>query len=80
MVPPFSSPTVAPVAGGLPVTVVTGCGLDSMYGVIVYLVTGPPLDGALHVRLADPRPAVALTFVTWPGAVTGVGSKLTSTQ
>ncbi len=78
--PFFSSLTVAVVAGGVPVTVVVGCASEPMYGVIVYLVTAPPLDGALQVRLADPAPAVAATFVTWPGAVRGAGSKFTSTQ
>jgi hypothetical protein len=79
--PAFRPLTVALVSGGVPVTVVAGCASDSMYGVIVYLVGASPLEGALHFRFAEPRPALAWTPVTWPGALAEVwGSKRTSTQ
>ena len=43
--------------------------VDPTYGVILYDVTGPPLDGADQDTVAEvDRPAVALTPVTCPGA------------
>ena len=41
-----------------------------MYGVIVYWVMVlPPLPGAVQVTVAEALPAVALTFVGFPGMV-----------
>jgi hypothetical protein len=72
---PFVSPvTAVVVAGGLPVTVVTGWAVVPMYGVTVYDVIGlPPLEaGAVHDTVACPAPAVAVTPVGAPGAAAGV--------
>jgi hypothetical protein len=72
---PFVSPaTVVVVAGGLPVTVVTGCAVVPMYGVTVYdVIALPPFDaGAVHDTVAWPEPPVAVTFVGAPGAAPGV--------
>ena len=69
--------TLAFVTGGEPVTVVEGCAVVPMYGVIVYVVTGLLPAGAVHVTLAAPMSAVALTSVTCPGAPAVV--KTTST-
>jgi hypothetical protein len=70
-VAPFVRPvTVAVVAGGEPVTVVTVCAVVPMYGVIVYFVIGlPPLAGALHVTVALPIPGEAVGAAGSPGAV-----------
>jgi hypothetical protein len=68
------------VSGGVPVIVVAVCAVASMYGVMVYDVGAPPVDGADHVTVAEFVPAVALRFVTWPGAAGAVGWKRTSTQ
>ena len=65
---------VALVPGGLPVTVVTGCGVDSMYGVIVYFVIAlPPFGGAVQVTVAFSLPALAVTPVGADGSVGAVG-------
>src|SRR6185437_8527864 len=77
-VPPVNPLTVAPVGGGVPLTVVGVCGVLPIYGVIVYCVAGPPEVGAFQVTNTVPLPAVALTPVTWPGA--GDGANTTSTQ
>jgi hypothetical protein len=70
--------TVADVAGGLPETVVPGCGTPATYGVTVYEVIGePPSDGAVHVTEADPFPADAVTAVGAPGTVGGAGFSCT---
>jgi hypothetical protein len=51
---PFVRPaTVAVVGAGEPVTAVAGCAVDPMYGVMTYVVTGPPLVGAFHESEAD---------------------------
>jgi hypothetical protein len=63
-VPGVKLPTVAVVAGGVPVTVVGVWAADPMYGVIVYVVTEPPLLGADQLTVACPVPPVAVTFVT----------------
>ena len=77
-VPPVSPVTVASFAGGEPVTTVAGCASAPAYGVIVYVVGGPPAVGEFHVIVAELGPPVAWTCVTMPG--TGVGTKSTSTQ
>jgi len=41
--------TTAVVGAGNPLTVVDGCGVLPMYGVIVYAVEAPPVEGAVHV-------------------------------
>jgi hypothetical protein len=62
---PFVKPvTVAPVAGGDPDTVVGVCAVDPMYGVTVYVLGKPPVEGADHDTDALAVPAVAVTFVT----------------
>ena len=77
--PVVSPVTVVLVAGGVPVIVVGVCAVEPMYGVIVYDVGGPPVDGAVHDTVAEVVPAVAaVTLVTWPGRRSGVNS--TSTQ
>ena len=77
--PDVSPVTVAVVGGGEPVIVFGVCAVDPMYGVILYEVGCPPLDGAVQETLADVRPpSTALTFVTAPGA--GIGMNRTSTQ
>ena len=70
--------TVLLVAGGEPVTVVAVWAVDPMYGVILYDVAGPPLDGAVQDTFADAEPAVAVTPVGVPGAA--AGSNSTSTE
>ena len=56
------------VAGGEPVTVVGVCAVEPMYGVILYEVGCPPLDGAVQETFADVRPpSIAVTFVTGAG-------------
>jgi hypothetical protein len=48
------SPVTVPAVGaGLPVIVVGAWGVDPMNGVTVYVVTDPPVDGAVQVRPAD---------------------------
>ena len=79
----YDVPAVRPTTVVLvvdPDTVVGVCALDPIYGVIVYVLGAPPLDGADHDTDALPLPAVAATPVTYPGAVNGVGANCTSTQ
>jgi hypothetical protein len=62
------------VAGGLPDTVTGVPAVDPTNGVTVYFVIALPplLDGAVHVTVADPSPAVAATPVGAVGRVFGV--------
>jgi hypothetical protein len=71
---------VAFVTGGVPDTDVVDWATPSRYGVIVYFVGAPPDDGALHVKLAEPVPAVPDTPETCPGAAVGCGANSRSTQ
>jgi hypothetical protein len=76
---PFVSPvTVSLVGAGEPETVVVGCAVDPMKGVMTYEVTAPPELGALQLSPAEALPAVATTLVGCPGDV--AGEKTTSTQ
>ena len=62
---PFASPvSVVLVCEGEPVVVVGVCATPLMYGVIEYVVAGPPVVGAVQDTSADLYPAVALTLVT----------------
>jgi hypothetical protein len=79
--PAVSPVTVVLVTGGDPVTVVGVCPLEPTYGVIVYVDTAPPVDGADHETAADIDLAVAVTFVTCPGGAGGAAcANMTSTQ
>jgi hypothetical protein len=77
-VPAVSPDTVVLVVD--PDTDVGVCAFEPMYGVIVYELGAPPVDGADHDTDALRLPAVADTPVTCPGAVSGVGANSTSTQ
>ena len=77
-VPGVSPVTVVLVAGGVPVIVFGVCAVEPMYGVILYDVTGPPPDGAVHDTVAEACPAVAVTFVA--GLAPPAGANSTSTQ
>jgi hypothetical protein len=57
--------TVVLVAGGEPVTSFGAWADDPAYGVTLYEVTGPPLDGADHDTRAEVCPfSAAVTPVT----------------
>src|SRR5919107_2757170 len=79
---PFVRPvTVVVVSGGEPVIVFAAavCAGAPTYGVIVYEVTAPPLEGADQDTVAEVLPAaVAVTFETAPGVASG--EKMGSTQ
>ncbi len=62
--------TTAEVAGGDPVTTVTGRATPPAYGVTVYEVIGePPSGGADHETVALASPALVPTIVGAAGAV-----------
>jgi len=69
--------TTALVGAGVPLTAVVGCATAPMYGVTTYVVTGPPVDGAVQFSAAEAIPAVPVTLDAAPGA--GDGEKTTST-
>jgi hypothetical protein len=51
---PLVSPLTVPVVGaGEPVNVVGDCGVEPTYGVMVYVVAGPPVEGALQDNVAE---------------------------
>ena len=62
--PGVNPSTVALVAAGAPVTFVASWAVEPRYGVTVYVVAGPPDDGADHDTDAPFANAVALTPVT----------------
>ena len=62
----------------MPVISVGAWALDPMNGVTVYVVTDPPVAGAVQVSPAEVYPPVATTLVGVPGAAWGVNT--TSTQ
>jgi hypothetical protein len=66
-----SDTTIAPVAGGVPLTTVGVWGPAAVTGVTVYEVMGlPPDAGAVQDTVADPLPPVACTPTGADGAVT----------
>jgi hypothetical protein len=44
---------VVEAGAGDPVTVLVGCATEPIYGVMVYVVTGPPVVGAVQLSPAD---------------------------
>ena len=78
MVPEVSPFTVALVAGAETVLAFDGWAVVPTYGVMRYEPTGPPLDGAVQLTVAELAPlATALT----PAGCPGTGSAyITSTQ
>ena len=76
-VPAVSPVTVLLVAGRRPV-IARLCGRADVRGELVLASRGRRRDGAVHDTVAESCPAVAVTFVGWPGA--GAGSNSTSTQ
>jgi hypothetical protein len=76
----YALPGVKPLTVVLvtdPDTDVGVCAVEPTYGVTVFPVTGPPFEGADHDTVAAPGPAVAVTFVGWPGAAVGVNMRST---
>jgi len=72
VVPLVRPVTNSVVAGGVPVTVRAVCATVPTNGVTLYWVmTLPPLAGAVQLTVADPLPAVAVTPVGTPGTVIG---------
>jgi hypothetical protein len=53
VVPGLRPATVMLVAGGFPVRVEAVWAVEPTYGVTVYVVTGPPLDGADQLTVAE---------------------------